>query len=394
MIPRAGIALVCLAFAAGFAKPPGARFSRDISRQQKTLSTIREDLKKKRLEIKKLSSNESKVIGRLSKISETLTLVHNYLGKLSETETALHTEIDSIKISLGKTTQSLKEKKASLRHRVKTIYTRGRLDNIDLLLGASSFSDFLTRYSYFRRITENDKHLIQRIFSQQQKISTEKTFLEERLAEVLEVATEKQKENKKFKSQRSRQKRLLKKVKGKKKTFLKLAALLQKREKEINKIIEVLELARKRALETDRKRVAALGSFAALKGIMPWPLKGRIIRRFGINVNKKYLSKTKNNGIDIRAALGQTVQAVANGIVAYTGQMGGLGNFLILQHKGGYYTLYGNLSSISVETGEKIGVGEMIGIAGETGSFEGKKLHFEVRKERKVLDPAKWLSKG
>jgi len=122
-------------------------------------------------------------------------------------------------------------------------------------------------------------------------------------------------------------------------------------------------------------------------------VEGKIIKKFGTNVHPVYKTKTINNGIDIKASEGEQVTTVAEGEVMYIGQIGGFGNFLIVGHGGGYYSLYANLASIAVKKGDTVTMGGTIGIAGDTGSFEGTKLHFELRKERQVLDPTKWLSK-
>jgi septal ring factor EnvC (AmiA/AmiB activator) len=77
--------------------------------------------------------------------------------------------------------------------------------------------------------------------------------------------------------------------------------------------------------------------------------------------------------------------------VAHIDWLRGYGQFIIVDHGRGYYTLYANLSDVLVETGEKVGGGELIGLVGDSGSLEGAKLHFEVRRERDQLNPAEWL---
>jgi murein hydrolase activator len=169
---------------------------------------------------------------------------------------------------------------------------------------------------------------------------------------------------------------------------------LETRQKEINKIIEILEIARENALKAKKHdRLADLGDFGKLKGRLPWPANGKILRPFGTNVHPVYKTKTINNGIDIEVEAGDKIRSVAQGEVLYTGQASGFGNFVIIGHGNGFYSLYANLSSILVKKGQSVDIGKDIGIAGDTGSFDGVKLHFEIRQQRQILNPGEWLGK-
>jgi septal ring factor EnvC (AmiA/AmiB activator) len=389
-VRRLFLALSLFLFTRGTTQDYGAK----ITDNKAELDRIRKKLDESRAEISRLEHRETNLVTRLKKLDNNLTLVNNFIEKLSEAESDLQTGIDSIKVDLDSTVKSLEERKAYLKRRVRNIYTKGRYDDFDIIFGSRSFMDFVRRNSFFRRIAENDRRLIDAIFKEQTRIEAQKLELEHRLVEVQDIKAEKNTEQKKYRKQKRQRGRVLRKVKSEKKTYLSLVEDLEKRQAAVNRIIKALETARVRSLEAERlKGLDRFGDFTALKGGLPWPARGSVIRKFGINVHPKYKTKTVNNGIDIRVREGDPITAVASGEVAYLGQMSGLGNFVVLGHGKGYYTLYGNLASVLVKKGARIALGDKVGTGGDTGSFEGTKLHFEVRRKHDILDPAQWLAK-
>ena len=118
-----------------------------------------------------------------------------------------------------------------------------------------------------------------------------------------------------------------------------------------------------------------------------WPVRGKIITGFGPT-----RSGLNNDGINIAASAGTSVLAAENGNVAYAGnEMKGYGNLLIIQHAGGWMTIYGHLDRFIVRRGDKVSVGQKIGSVGNTGKVSEPQLHFEIRKGSKAYDPQKQL---
>ena len=128
---------------------------------------------------------------------------------------------------------------------------------------------------------------------------------------------------------------------------------------------------------------------------MAWPCSARKVKnRFGVRFNPQTKTRISNDGLDIQTPAGSPVVAVFPGRVAYEGYLRGLGRFVILQHPGGYYTVYAHLEESLVNQGQAVVAGQMVGRSGETGSLEGPMLHFEVRDGKKPLDPQAWLKRG
>jgi hypothetical protein len=108
---------------------------------------------------------------------------------------------------------------------------------------------------------------------------------------------------------------------------------------------------------------------------------------FGIRIDPIEGEKRKHKGLDLKAKSGDPVYATRNGRVAFAGVSGGYGNLIQIRHADAYITYYGHLSKIYVQQGQKVRRGALIGRVGATGRVTGPHLHFEIRKNGKVVDP-------
>jgi len=118
-----------------------------------------------------------------------------------------------------------------------------------------------------------------------------------------------------------------------------------------------------------------------------WPVNGSVVSNFGI-VGKG----RRNDGINIKAALGTNVKAADKGIVAYAGnELKGFGNLVLIKHADGYITAYAHNDRIYVKKGQTVLRGEKIATVGNTGSVNTPQLHFEVRAGKKAVNPRTYL---
>ncbi len=118
-----------------------------------------------------------------------------------------------------------------------------------------------------------------------------------------------------------------------------------------------------------------------------WPVQGTVVSNFGI-VGKG----RKNDGINIKAAMGTNVKAADKGVVAYAGnELKGFGNLILIKHSDGYITAYAHNQHLYVKKGQKVLRGEKIATVGSTGSVNFPQLHFEVRAGKKAVNPRSYL---
>lgn len=141
----------------------------------------------------------------------------------------------------------------------------------------------------------------------------------------------------------------------------------------------------------DLRADEASTAFAARRGTLQLPTDGIIEAAFGKVVNPFFKTQTLQNGLDIRAPAGSPVWSVATGTVAHVGWLRGYGNLVILAHGERYFTLYAHLEDFAVEKGDVLSARRLLGHVGDTGSFKGAYLYFEIRRGGTPVDPRPWL---
>jgi murein DD-endopeptidase MepM/ murein hydrolase activator NlpD len=120
-----------------------------------------------------------------------------------------------------------------------------------------------------------------------------------------------------------------------------------------------------------------------------WPAHGRITTYFR---QVGWTSPRGHAGIDIAAPLGAPIAAAATGQVVLATRAGGpYGTMAIIDHGDGLRTVYGHLSELDVDVGERVDRGQLVGLCGSTGFSTGPHLHFEVRQEGELRDPLSYL---
>jgi septal ring factor EnvC (AmiA/AmiB activator) len=149
----------------------------------------------------------------------------------------------------------------------------------------------------------------------------------------------------------------------------------------------------KQATETKKKQVVvpAGKGLNVIRGKIPWPVSGKIISFFGKNKSSQFKMVVDNSGIQINAAQGTPFRAVSGGTVRFADWFKGYGKLVILDHGGGYYSLYAQASELSVSEGQTVAAGQILGTVGDTGSLVGSSLYFEIRKNGVPQDPLHWL---
>lgn len=124
------------------------------------------------------------------------------------------------------------------------------------------------------------------------------------------------------------------------------------------------------------------------------PIEGnvKVNSGFGKRIHPIYKKKIFHSGIDLIAPIGTPVLATAAGIVLEAGENGKHGIRILLQHDDEFRTMYSHLSKVEVKVGDKIKIGEVIGLVGNTGVSTAPHLHYEVIKDGKKVDPEEYFN--
>lgn len=122
-------------------------------------------------------------------------------------------------------------------------------------------------------------------------------------------------------------------------------------------------------------------------GQFSWPVEGKLLSSFGSKGGGKV-----NDGLNIGVPQGTPIRASADGVIAYSGdEIGVFGGLVLINHGSGWVTAYGHADKLNVTRGQKVKAGDVIGLAGESGYVNEPQLHFEIRKNRKPVNPVNHL---
>jgi len=335
--------------------------------------------------VKELEGQEKQHLQTLYSIEEQLNLNNQLLTKIGKQIKDINNLVESMEKQLEINRKDLDNRQKFLNERLVWIYKRSRFSSTASILSAGDFSQAARRLYMFSLLNRYDRNILLEIETLIARIKTEKTELAIQKQSILSLQTEKQNQVRITKQNRLKRKDLLKEVRTQKDIELKGIEQLNEDQGRLAGILETL-LENRKILD---KQAAA--EFNNLKGKLLWPVKGKILRAFGKIKDKKYNTVISNPGIDIDAAAGTNVIASSTGEVAYISWLRGYGSFVILDHGGGYYSLYAHLDDIAVESGQFVIAGEIIGTVGETGSLLEPVMHFELRYGKEQLDPVPWL---
>jgi murein DD-endopeptidase MepM/ murein hydrolase activator NlpD len=122
-----------------------------------------------------------------------------------------------------------------------------------------------------------------------------------------------------------------------------------------------------------------------------WPVNGAVVSAFGFRIHPIFGTQRFHSGIDVNAGSGTPIAAAAGGVVITSGWMDGYGNTVIVDHGGGFATLYAHQSQLAVSVGQSVNQGAIVGYVGSTGWSTGPHLHFEIRIGGAPVDPLGYL---
>ena len=294
--------------------------------------------------------------------------------------------------------QELDGERDELAGELRTAYVNGREEQLKLLLNQedpSKFGRMLAYYGYFGRARavriRGIQDQVQHLVLVREKIVTEKTRLET-LEQQRErrVADLKSAQDQRAQAVRSIDQQI-KARGGELKRLQSQAQSLERLIDELRKAIERSQQAQPARKGGSTGTVARQAPFEPLRGKLPWPVQdGTLIARFG---QPRAGGSMRWQGMLIGTERGARVRAPYAGRVVYGDWLPGMGLMLVIDHGGGYMSLYGHNEELFRKVGETVAAGDVIGSVGDSGGHSQPALYFEVRRGKTPVDPQTWLTR-
>ncbi len=384
---------VILAFALALSAVSGGRAASagEAAVKKKELSRINREMREKKKEIARAKKKERSILTELDKIDRDIQAGK---AELARQEVRLHESEASLQ-DIQKSTEEVNLNLVGLKQayalRLRALYKISRNGYAATVFTAGGLGDALRRIKYLGIIVERDRMVMREYGSALDRLATRQVEISEKKEAILERRRTIDVRKTALESQKRKKASLLAGVRGKKSLYeetlheleassVSLWAMVKKAEQERNAVT-----AQPAPPKAERWAPGRTG--------LPWPAEGPVLTRFGMQRHPQFGTMVFRRGIEIEAREGEPVKAVSDGQVAYADWYKGYGKLVIIEHRPGFYTLYGNLSRLDLNKGDRVVKGQVIGLAGDTGSLKGSKLYFEIRQNGEAQDPLSWLAK-
>ena len=372
-------------------------YDEELKYQNDAINALKTEINQLRLKIKTAESRERSASTRISSLDEEISLTAKLIRSLKSEEEKTRKRILQLKSDILKNENELESLRARYKKRVVNSYRKGRLTDLEKVFSSTTWRQAIYRTQYLKIISDIEKKLTNQIERLLIQISQQKLELEAVLRNNLKLVRDKQQQISSYRDMRIDREKELNRIRNDKKA---LSNYIEEKEAGIIQLESIIKkvLEDKARFERElriRKQQEALKtkSFKALKGQLPWPADGRIIAKFGRQWNSKLKTTTENPGIDIKGQPGSPIRTVLGGVVTTITYIRGYGTTIIVDHGGGFYTVYSHVTNIQTVVDGQVQNGDIIAYMGDSGSINGSKLHFEIWGKGQKLDPEKWLIK-
>ncbi|MGI9952197.1 peptidoglycan DD-metalloendopeptidase family protein [Moorellaceae bacterium AZ2] len=359
---------------------PAASSGSDLNDLQQQQKELQAKIKEQNQILQSRESEGQELLEQLEKLEAEIKAKEQEIQRLDAELKAAQARVDQAAAELAQA-EAAQEKRINLfRQRLKEIYQNGQVSYLEVLLQSASFSDFLVRMELLGKIAENDMRLVEEIKAERERIAAKKAALEAERDGVAKLKRQADGERALLASRQAEKRQLLARVEEEKKRVAQALDELEALSRQIAAKIRAIQ-------EQNRRQLGPRGTSQLL-----WPLRGytSISSPFGWRIHPLLKTQRFHSGIDVPAPIGTEVLAAEDGQVISTGYLGAYGNHIIIDHGGGFSTMYAHLSAILVREGQEVKRGQVIGRVGSTGWSTGPHLHFETQLRGEPTNPLQY----
>ena len=384
-----------------FAERSSSEIQKDIDSKKDKISTLRQEIQDVEKGIIKKTQEAISTTEILIDLENKITLTEKLIRSLAREERYVASMIYDTRERIKRKKAYLVGLKQKLTLRLQHLYKHGKSSFLKTIISADNWNESIYRIKYLDILTKHELELRQELQNALNELDLEEKKLAIELTKNQRIRNDKQIENSRLETDKKRRKKYLNKVNNQKSTLendlKQKQRMITEIESIINKLFNDKSSMKKREDELVRIRSmqnrATSGNFAKMKGKLPWPVPGKIISRFGNQKNRKLNTITENVGIEIQAPVGEPVMTVLDGVISTITYIRGHGNIIIVDHGGGFNTVYAQIEDIRVRENEYIQSGDHLAKIAKNGKSNNGKLHFEVWGNQQKLNPEHWLSK-
>ena len=377
--------------------------STSLKEAQQEKAALEKALEKAKQTINELKESKGDVQAKvndlntqLMNISSRITALENQLAQKNQELTEKKDQIEDTKDQLEDAKKQEEQQYADMKVRIQFMYENAQESYFEALFDSESFSDFLNSAEYIIQIQEYDRKKLKEYQETVAYIDGVEQQLEEDYATLEEMKKEVEQEKASVEQEKAS-----------------VAALMKQRETELAGIEGNIDSAQSDAdyyaaeIQAQEEIIAEIKRIEAEKaaagkqnnpytgGVFTWPCPSstRVTSDYGTRVSPMGGASSNHKGIDIGASGGAAIVAAADGTVTTAAYSSAAGNYVMIDHGGGLYTVYMHASALLVSPGQTVSAGQTIAQVGSTGISTGNHLHFGVSLNGSYVSPWSYLGR-
>lgn len=349
------------------------------------MNSIRQKINDKKASKVPYEQKKKEIDAQLDKANAELSSLNMQIASLQSDITAKEKEIDNLTNEESEANELFKE-------RMRALYEDNSLSYVDVILNSTSISDFFYRIDVIRQISDYDQNVITQIVNKKEVIEDSKKELETKQTEIEKVQAQAEAKKATVQQLSNENQAVLNSINSDITEYEKQLKAEEQEAARIESRIKALLAQQAKSSQSGSGTGTTNQTPSASGFIWPCPASKTVTSPFGNRYHPLTGKYTKHNGIDIGGPNGCNIVASKAGTVIVSEYSSSYGNYIIVNHGGGYTTTYAHLSSRLVSVGASVSQGQVIGKEGSTGWSTGPHLHFEVSVNGVRYNPLNYVS--
>lgn len=364
-----------------------AASTKSLQEAQDEKAQLEKALKEAQSTIEDLKDSKGDIESKVTELNQQLIDISARITDLENQLTAKSEDIQETKDELAGAKEREAQQYADMKVRIQFMYENGQTSYLEALLSSRNISEFLNSADYIAQIQSYDRQKLTEYQDTVESIVNLEAQLEQEYTDLEALKST---------------------VESNKAT---VAAMMRQKESELADISGDIEDAQSDAdyyaaeIQAQEELIAAIKRAEAEKaaagveehpytgGAFRWPCPSstRVTSDYGTRVSPMLGASSNHKGIDIGASAGADIIAAADGTVTAASYSSAAGNYVMIDHGGGLYTVYMHASSLLVSPGQTVSAGDVIAKVGSTGISTGSHLHFGVSLNGSYVSPWSYL---
>lgn len=393
---------VCLLLGAvimfAYAEPAQAVTSESIREKEAEIEAAKKEVSHLKSNLTDVEALKKELEQSKNSLTAYVTQLDRELNDILEKIEQYNTLIEEKELQIEVTTEELneairqqEEQYEAMKKRIKFMYEKGDTFYLELLFSSSGFSDMANKADYIEALSRYDKRKLDEYVETKEMVQLCKEELEAE-REVLGEAKN---------AVEAEEANVSALIEQKEAQIMSVSSDISNKEAAIKEYEDMIAqenaeiAALEKAVAEEKARLEAENAQARIYngGMFTFPCPGykRISDEYGNRIHPILGTQQFHNGVDLAASTGTAILAAYDGDVVAAAYSSSMGNYIMIDHGSGLYTIYMHCSALYVSKGQTVAKGQNIAAVGSTGRSTGPHLHFSVRQNGSYVSPWNYL---